>query len=188
MENRKLILSFSFQYPQHTTEWAIPYENAQACLREFRDYLQKEFQDPNGIRPHFPVEVRFSAADDIWLSPSYGQRTCWIGIVQYKYVPCLSRYMQYFWFWFFLRPYGYNVPYRKLFQAYEDIVGRYQGRPHWAKAHQLGPDSLQKLYPHFGEFRRVIEDVDPKGIFRNDYVQRHIMGHSIGRRIYKKNP
>lgn len=87
----------------------------------------------------------------------------------------------------FLRPYGYNVPYRKLFQAYEDIVGRYQGRPHWAKAHQLGPDSLQKLYPHFGEFRRVIEDVDPKGIFRNDYVQRHIMGHSIGRRIYK-NP
>ena len=74
------------QYPQHTTEWAIPYENTQACLRDFRDYLSKELQNPQGLRPHFPVEIRFSAADDIWLSPGYGQATTWIGIVQYKYV------------------------------------------------------------------------------------------------------
>ena len=75
---------FFLQYPQHTTEWAIPYENSQACLREFREYLQKERRNPHGIRPHFPVEIRFSAPDDIWLSPSYARRTCWIGIVQYK--------------------------------------------------------------------------------------------------------
>jgi L-gulonolactone oxidase len=76
------------QYPQHTTEWAIPYENSQACLRELREYFQKEQQNPYGIRPHCPVEIRFSAPDDIWLSPSYGRRTCWIGIVQYKWVFC----------------------------------------------------------------------------------------------------
>ncbi|KAF9558516.1 gulonolactone oxidase Lgo1 [Agrocybe pediades] len=163
------IFNVDCRYPQHTTEWAIPYENAQPCLRELRDYLQKEFKDPNGIRPHFPIEIRFSAADDIWLSPSYGQRTCWIGIVQYK-------------------PYGCNVPYRKFFEAYEDLVGPYQGRPHWAKAHRLGPDSLAKLYPHFEDFRRVLQEVDPKGMFANEYVQRHIMGKSVGRRVYKKNP
>ena len=76
--------SLHIQYPQHTTEWGIPYENSQACLREFREYLQKEQGDPHGIRPHFPVEIRFSAPDDIWLSPSYARQTCWIGIVQYK--------------------------------------------------------------------------------------------------------
>lgn len=43
-----------------------------------------ELADPHGLRPHFPIEIRFSAADDIWLSPSSGQPACWIGIVQYK--------------------------------------------------------------------------------------------------------
>ncbi|KDR74082.1 hypothetical protein GALMADRAFT_250832 [Galerina marginata CBS 339.88] len=163
------IFNVDCRYPQHTTEWAVPYENTQACLRDLHSYLNKEFQDPDGIRPHFPVEIRFSAADDIWLSPSYGQPVAWIGIIQYK-------------------PYGFNVPYRKLFKAYEEIVTRYQGRPHWAKPHLLQPDSLRKLYPHFDDFRRVIEDVDPEGIFRNEYVQRHIMGKPVDPRIFKQYP
>ena len=54
---------------------------------ELRDWLQEEHSDPYGLRPHFPIEIRFSEADDIWLSPSSGQRTCWIGIIQYKSVP-----------------------------------------------------------------------------------------------------
>ncbi|KAF8904784.1 gulonolactone oxidase Lgo1 [Gymnopilus junonius] len=160
------IFNVDCRYPQHTTEWAIPFENTQACLREFRDFLRKEYQDPNGIRPHFPVEIRFSASDDIWLSPSYGQLTTWIGIVQYK-------------------PYGFNVPYRRLFEAFEDIVIRHRGRPHWAKAHPLGTDSLRKLYPHFDDFKRVIDKVDPDAIFCNEYVQRHIMGKPIDPRLFR---
>ena len=74
------------QYPQFTTEWAIPYEKTRACLRELRHWLEEEQADPHGLRPHFPLEIRFSDVDDIWLSPSYGQRTTWIGIIQYKYV------------------------------------------------------------------------------------------------------
>ncbi|PPQ68980.1 hypothetical protein CVT25_009165 [Psilocybe cyanescens] len=162
------IFNVDCRYPQHTTEWAIPYENTLACLRELRDYLDKEYQDPDGIRPHFPIEIRFSASDDIWLSPSSGQRTCWIGIVQYK-------------------PYGFNVPYRKLFQAYEDIVVQHHGRPHWAKAHRLRPDSLRTLYPRFDDFRRIMEKVDPSGIFRNDYVERHILGKPLDPRVYKEH-
>ncbi|KAJ3500667.1 hypothetical protein NLJ89_g9693 [Agrocybe chaxingu] len=163
------IFNVDCRYPQFTTEWAIPYENTQACLREFRDYLRKEYQDPLGLRPHFPVEIRFSASDDIWLSPSSGHLTTWIGIVQYK-------------------PYGFNVPYRKLFQDFEDIVFRHQGKPHWAKAHRLQPDSLRKLYPRFDNFRAVIDRVDPQGIFRNEYVQRHILGMPIDPRVFKQRP
>lgn len=81
-----LSLMFIIQYPQYTTEWAIPYINSQACLRELRTWLKQELEDSRGLRPHFPIEIRFSAPDDIWLSPSTGQYTCWIGIVQYKYV------------------------------------------------------------------------------------------------------
>ncbi|KAG6868655.1 hypothetical protein C0993_012460 [Termitomyces sp. T159_Od127] len=160
------IFNVDCKYPQHTTEWAIPFEEAQCCLRELRTWLEKENQDPHGIRPHVPVEIRFSAADDIWLSPSYGQRTCWIGIVQYK-------------------PYGFNVPYRRYFSGYEKIVTQHRGRPHWAKAHYLQPDQLRELYPRFVDFRQVIEAVDPRGLFRNEYIQRHIFGLPVDGRIFK---
>lgn len=78
--------AYGSQYPQFTTEWAIPYEQTETCLRELRDWLDEEHADPQGLRPHFPIEIRFSDVDDIWLSPSFGQRTTWIGIIQYKYV------------------------------------------------------------------------------------------------------
>jgi L-gulonolactone oxidase len=55
--------------------------------------MNAEAADPKGIRPHFPFELRFSAADDIWLSPSCGQETCWIGIAQYKCVSSLLPFL-----------------------------------------------------------------------------------------------
>jgi L-gulonolactone oxidase len=51
-----------------------------------RDWLDKEELDPNGLRVHFPIEIRWSCEDDIWLSPSYGRETTWIGVVTYRYV------------------------------------------------------------------------------------------------------
>lgn len=165
----------------------MPYTHSIACLRELRAWLDNELGDPSGIRPHFPIEIRFSAADDIWLSPSNGQRTCWIGIVQYKYV--LSRDPSSFFSPALLndsvRPYGFNVPYRRYFDGFEHIVSRHQGRPHWAKAHHLRQDTLRKLYPRFDDFVRVLEDVDPNGLFRNEYIQRHIFGKAVDERAFK---
>ncbi|OBZ74341.1 L-gulonolactone oxidase [Grifola frondosa] len=164
------IFNLDCKFPHFTTEWAIPYDNARACLRELRAWLDEEQADPSGLRPHFPIEVRFTEADDIWLSPSNGQRTCWIGIIQYK-------------------PYGLNVPYRKLFARFEDILARHGGKPHWAKAHRLRPDALRRLYPRFDDFVRVLEDVDPHGMFRNEYVQRHVFGKQgpeYDERVFKR--
>jgi L-gulonolactone oxidase len=86
------------------------------------------------------------------------------------------------------RPYGFNVPYRKFFRSFEAIVSRYHGRPHWAKAHQLRPEALRKLYPRFNDFVQVLEAVDPNGMFRNEYVRRHIFGmtgHQVDDRLFK---
>lgn len=164
------IFNLDCKYPQFTTEWAIPYVNTRACLLELRAWLEDEHSDPRGLRPHFPVEIRFTDSDDIWLSPSNGSKTCWIGMIQYK-------------------PYGFNVPYRKLFERFEAIVARHGGRPHWAKAHHLRPDNLRKLYPRFDDFVRVLEEVDPRGMLRNEYVQRHVFGkhgQEFGERIFKR--
>jgi len=71
-------------FPQYTIEWSIPLSNASSCLRDVRTWLDEEHRNPKGLRPHFPIEVRCSEGDDIWLSPAYGRRTCWIGIIVYK--------------------------------------------------------------------------------------------------------
>ncbi|KAJ4481020.1 gulonolactone oxidase Lgo1 [Lentinula aciculospora] len=160
------VFNVDCRYLQHTTEWAIPYANADPCLRELRKYFHEILVDPRE-RPHFPIEIRFSAPDDIWLSPSYNQQTCWIGIVQYK-------------------PYGFNVPYKRLFEGYESILSSHQGRPHWAKAHKVGPEVFRMLYPHFEDFMQVLQKVDPKGLFRNEYMQRHFFGKHIDGRMFKQ--
>ncbi|TBU59901.1 L-gulonolactone/D-arabinono-1,4-lactone oxidase [Dichomitus squalens] len=151
------IFNVDCKYPQYTTEWAIPYDHTQACLRELRAWLDEELAAPSGLRPHFPVEIRFSDADDIWLSPSNGQKTTWIGLIQYK-------------------PYGTNVPYRKLFARFEQFMLRHAGRPHWAKTHPLRPDDLRASYPRFDDFVALVARVDPHGVFRNPYVERHFFG------------
>jgi L-gulonolactone oxidase len=80
------------------------------------------------------------------------------------------------------------VPYRRLFAGFETIVARHGGRPHWAKAHHFTPATLRKLYPHFDDFLRVLRDVDPEGVFRNEYVRRHVLGEEIGERVFKLRP
>ncbi|KZO97471.1 gulonolactone oxidase Lgo1 [Calocera viscosa TUFC12733] len=155
------IFNLDCLFRQYTTEWALPYENAAATLTELRAFLLAQQKDPRGLRAHFPIEVRFAKADDIWLSPGYGRQTCWIGIVMYK-------------------PYGYDVPWRKWFDAFEALMLSHGGRPHWAKLHPLTPQQLSAMYPKFGAFRLLLEDVDPTGVFRNEYVKRHVFGETVG--------
>ncbi|THH28179.1 hypothetical protein EUX98_g6006 [Antrodiella citrinella] len=182
------IFNVDCKYPQYTTEWAIPYTATRACLQDIRIWLEAEQANPNGLRPHFPIEIRFSDADDIWLSPSHDQRTTWIGLIQYK-------------------PYGLPVPYRALFAHFESIVTQHGGRPHWAKAHPLRPRDLRRLYPSdldvphaqpgktprrgFTDFVDVLTRVDPEGLLRNPYIDRHLFGiedDASGERVFKARP
>jgi L-gulonolactone oxidase len=67
----------------------------------------------------------------------------------------------------------------------------YRGRPHWAKPHGLRPDALSILYPRFESFRELLNAIDPEGLFRNEYVSRHIFGASDARfreRVFKARP
>ncbi|CAK5281917.1 unnamed protein product [Mycena citricolor] len=166
VDDSHTIFNVECRYPQHTTEWAVPLDKAQVCLRALQEWMAQELRDPKGLRTHFPFEIRFSAADDIWLSPSYGRETCWIGIAQYK-------------------PYDLNVPYKRFFAGFEKVVSSHGGRPHWAKAHLFGPTELRKLYPRFDDFVRVLKDVDPDGLFQNEYVRRHVFGDIIDSRTWR---
>ncbi|ODN73934.1 hypothetical protein L202_07440 [Cryptococcus amylolentus CBS 6039] len=160
------VLNFDCLFPQYALEWAIDAKETKACLQEMQIWLDREAADANGLRLHSPIEIRWSSADDIWLSPCYGRETCWIGVVTY-------------------RPYGLAVPYRKFHEKFAALVAAHGGRPHWAKQHTLGPKSLEVMYPKFKDFQNILQRVDPMGVLRSENVRRHIDGEDIPDRIFK---
>lgn len=80
------ILNVDCGYTQYTTEWNIPFSEAHSALTELRAWLDRTRNDTASVdvRPSFPLEIRFSKGDDIYLSPANGRTSCWIGIVKYK--------------------------------------------------------------------------------------------------------
>lgn len=125
------------------SEYAVPRESVLDVLAELRAAV------PRLTHPvMFPVEVRVSAADDIWLSTAYARDTAYVAIHQYV-----------------------GLPYREYFRVFESIAGAVGGRPHWGKMHTLDAERLGELYPRFDDFRRVRDETDPDRRFANPYLE-----------------
>jgi FAD/FMN-containing dehydrogenase len=62
---------------------------------------------------------------------------------------------------------------------FESIVAGVGGRPHWGKMHTLDAARLRELYPRFGDFVRIRDEVDPGGRFTNPYLDR-VLGPVLG--------
>ncbi len=133
-------------------EYEVPVAVGSACLDEVcRTISAAKF----GV--FIPLEFRFIAADDYWLSPfqsACGEARCSISIHQY-----------------------YKQDYRPLFAATEPILRRYGGRPHWGKLHTVDATELQTLYPDLGRFLHLRDELDPSGKFLNPYL-RQLFGKS----------
>ncbi len=128
-------------------EYALPRDSVEAVLRELRVWFER-----TAAPVPFPVEVRFLASDDIWLSTAHGRDSAFVAVHQY-----------------------HRMDPRPLFAAFESIVREHAGRPHWGKVHSLGADRLGDLYPRFDDFREVRNRLDPERRFTNAHV-RHLLG------------
>ena len=97
----------------------------------------------------FPLEFRFVAADDAYLSPSNGRATAYIAVHVYR-----------------------GMEHETYFRAVESIMREYDGRPHWGKRHYRTAADLAPAYPDWDRFAAARERLDPNRRFRNDYVDR----------------
>jgi L-gulonolactone oxidase len=97
----------------------------------------------------FPVEVRFTAADDIWISHGYGRDSAYIAIHQYV-----------------------GMPYEPYFREFEALVSGLGGRPHWGKQHFRDAEYFASVYPRFHDFVAVRDKLDPNRVFANEYLNR----------------
>ncbi len=96
----------------------------------------------------FPVEIRVSAADDIWLSHGYGRDSAYIAIHQYV-----------------------GMPFEPYFRAFEKVAVSMGGRPHWGKMHWRTAEDLHPAYPRFDDFLAVRDKLDPGRVFANRYTK-----------------
>ena len=49
-------------------------------------------------------------------------------------------------------------------------------RPHWGKLIHAPANRLAPLYPRMVAFRDLVRSYDPGGKFRNEYLDRHVLG------------
>ncbi len=107
------------------------------------------------IRPLLQVsELRTIAADRLWMSPQYGQNT--IGI-HFTWKP------------------DQEAVERALI-AVEAALTPFGARPHWGKLFLADAASIAPLYERLPDFAHLVERLDPRGAFRNDWLEQHVLG------------
>ena len=124
-------------------EYHLPLEHAKEAMREVIKRLdaRKEI--------FFPIEVRFVASDNAWLSPfNHGPS---VSIAVHSY---------------------HNEDYDYLFTDFEPLYKQFNGRPHWGKLHSLGAKELRGLYPRFDDFVALRKSLDPMGRFLNPHLDK----------------
>ena len=127
-------------------EYSIPREHCAEALSRVRAMI-----DQRGHLVSFPIEVRFTAADDIPLSTAHGRPSAYIAVHMYKGTPWpeVERY----------------------FRDVEEIMSGFEGRPHWGKMHFRTAADLAPVYPRWTEFQAARNRFDPDRVFANDYLR-----------------
>ncbi|MGJ0203492.1 D-arabinono-1,4-lactone oxidase [Leucobacter sp. gxy201] len=125
-------------------EYAISAEHVVEAFAEVRAAI-----DRAGWRISFPIEVRFAAEDELWLSTAYRRRSAYIAVHRTA-----------------------GEDFAPYFHEVERIMRRYDGRPHWGKMHWREAGDLAEAYPRFTDFTALREHLDPQGVFLNPYLRR----------------
>ena len=125
-------------------EYALPAENIAPAFREVQALIRRR-----GWKIEFPIEVRFAASDDLWLSTAYGRASGYIAVHRY-----------------------WRADPTEYFEAVEQICLEHGGRPHWGKLHTLDAARLRERYPRFDDFTALRDRLDPARRFANRYLDR----------------
>jgi L-gulono-1,4-lactone dehydrogenase len=125
-------------------EYAIPREHAVAAIRAIRAAVHAR-----KLPVCFPIEVRFVASDDAFLSPAGGRETCYIAVHMFD-----------------------RMDYEEYFRVVEEIMNGFDGRPHWGKRHFQTAETLAPRYPEWDRFQAVRARLDPAGRFTNAELDR----------------
>jgi L-gulonolactone oxidase len=125
-------------------EYGVPREHGPEAARRVIEWVRS-----NRYPVFFPIEMRVAAGDDALLSPSHKRDTAYIAVHQYR-----------------------GMEWRPYFEAVEEIMSSYGGRPHWGKRHFQTAATLAPRYPAWAQFQAARDELDPGRVFTNEYAER----------------
>jgi len=131
-------------------EYGVPREHGPAAARRVIEWVRS-----NRYPVFFPIEMRVAAGDDALISPSHERDTAYIAVHQYR-----------------------GMERRPYFEAVEEIMRDYGGRPHWGKRHFQTAETLAPLYPEWEKFKAARDQLDPNRVFTNEYAKRVLDGEN----------
>ena len=128
-------------------EYTVPAEDGLEVLQEVVDIIDKQ-----NINVMFPIEYRYTAADNTLIGMFSERAGASISVHQY-----------------------FKQDYQPLFSATEPALIAAKGRPHWGKLHTLDAKRLADVYPQFERFLALRRQLDPEGRFLNAHLK-HLLG------------
>jgi alditol oxidase len=117
------------------------------------------------VSPHLLIsEIRAIAADNLWMSPCYEQPCVTIHFTWKQDWPAVST----------------------LLPVIERELAPFNARPHWGKLFTTKPAVLKSIYKKLPDFIQLSEKYDPKGKFRNQFLNLNIFSGQCWRRTRVK--
>lgn len=130
------------------SEYFVPVEHAWPAIRAVAALHEQ-------ITPHlFVSEIRAVDADGLWMSPCHHQ-------------PCVALHTTW-------KPDGDAVA--TLLPRMEAALAPFGAVPHWGKLFTMDPAVLRSRYARLAEFRELLAHHDPRGKFRNGFLDRNLYG------------
>jgi xylitol oxidase len=132
------------------SEYLLPRRYAVEAIEAVRSLADE-------IRPLLQVsEIRTVAADRLWMSMNYGQDSV-----------------------------GIHFTWKPEQEAVEDMLVRletalvpFEARPHWGKLFNANAEAIAPHYERMPDFIRLVERLDPRGAFRNPWLEANVLGES----------
>ncbi len=134
--------------PQINVEIGVPLARAGEVIRTI-----KAWHAATRPRMHYPVILRCTGPSTAWLSPAYGQETCYFGFVVY-----------------YAEDGSLSAEGESFLRAVESVLAREGGRPHWGKYFDEAQYDWPARYPQWDAFREVREALDPEHRFANAFT------------------
>ncbi len=107
------------------------------------------------IQPLIQVsEIRTVAADALWMSPQYGRDTIAIHFTWDPQPAAVERALA----------------------EVERALAPFEARPHWGKLFRAGAGEIGPLYERLADFSALLDRIDPRGAFRNDWLTARVLG------------
>lgn len=132
-------------------DYSVPQEQFAEVIEDIRKFFRENRHRLKLSKDRMVVEIRPVKADNVWLSPSYGRDS---------FSLCFHD---------FARGLDWSVEDATHFIEFEQILKKYDVRPHLGKAHFFNNKDLEKAFPKWNEFKKLRENADPSDLFLTDY-------------------